>query len=244
MIYVLGDVSMLYFLLLLLRIGPASLFIWFFLILAVLLFFVGRLSGSAFWRELSGRVKRVIYIFVLCGMLLFLALEGLIIAGGARHMQENADYVVVLGCKVNGTTPSLSLQYRIDAAVEYLKAHPDSQAVLTGGQGIGEEITEAEAMYHGMVEQGIAGERLLLEKKSTTTKENLEFAKEYIDPEQDSIVIVSTNFHMYRAVKIAKAAGYRSVEGYSAKNVWYLIPADYIREALAILKNLALGNLG
>lgn len=234
---------MVYFLLLLLKIGPASLFNYFFLILAVLLFLVGRLLGSVFWRELSGRVKGAVYIFVSLVMLLFLVLEGLIIMGGAEQTKEDGDYVVVLGCKVNGTNPSLSLQYRINAAAEYLKAHPDSKAVLTGGQGIGEDITEAEAMYNSMVALGIAKERLLLEKESTTTKENLEFAKQYIDPEKDSIVIVSTNFHMYRAGRIARAAGYRSVAGYGAKNVWYLIPADYIREALAIVKNLVLGNM-
>lgn len=234
---------MVYFLLLLLKIGPASLFNYFFLILAVLLFLVGRLLGSVFWKTLSGHVKRAVYIFISLGILLFLVLEGLIIMGGAEHTKEDGDYVVVLGCKVNGTNPSLSLQYRINAAVEYLTSHPDSKAVLTGGQGMGEDITEAEAMYNSMVALGIAKERLLLEKESTTTKENLEFAKQYIDPEKDSIVIVSTNFHMYRAGRIARTAGYQSVTGYSAKNVWYLIPADYIREALAIVKNLVLGNM-
>lgn len=244
LLYILADISMVYFLLLLLKVGPASLFCYFFLVLSILLFLIGRLLDSQRWRKVPKWCRILIYTCFFLGLSLFFGLEALIISNGLQRTEQEADYVVVLGCRVMGKMPSLSLQYRIDAAVEYLQAHPQSRAVLTGGQGIGEDITEAEAMYAAMLKQGIARERLLLEKASTNTKENLEFAKQYINPENDRIVIVSTNFHMYRAGKIARAAGYKSVEGYSAKSVWYLIPADYIREALAVVKNLILGNMG
>ena len=244
LIYICADISMVYSLLLLLNVGIASPFNYFFLLLSIGLFLVGRLLGSTMWLQLPRGGKAAVYICVGIGFIVFLVLETLIISGGAVRTAKNADYVVVLGCRVNGTTPSLSLQYRIDAAVEYLKAHPDSKAVLTGGSGIGEDITEAEAMYEAMVKQGISENRLLLETQSTTTKENLEFAKQYINPANDSIVLISTNYHMYRAGKIARAAGYEKVDGYAAKNVWYLVPADYIREAMAIVKNLMLGNMG
>lgn len=243
-IYMFADISMLYFLLLILKVGLASQFNYFFLVLSVLLFLVGRFLSSDMWKSLPKAGKWAVCICVCIGFIAFAVLEGLIISGGTEHTEKEADYVVVLGCRVKGKTPSLTLQYRIDAAVEYMNAHPDCKAVLTGGQGIGEDITEAQAMYESMVKQGIAGERLLLENQSTTTKENLEFAKQYIDPEKDSIVLVSTNYHIYRAKRIAGAAGYTRVEGYGARNVWYLVPADYIREALAILKNLVLGNMG
>lgn len=243
MIYLLADASALYFVLLLMKTGVTSIFNYFFAALAVILFLAGRFLDSAVWRDLPQGAKAAVILCICIGLCFFVFLEALIISGSVKKAKEDADYVVVLGCKVQGTRPSLSLQYRINAAVEYLKAHPDAKAVLTGGQGIGEDITEAEAMYGAMVEQGIAKERLLLEKKSTTTKENLEFAKQYIDSGNDSVVLVTTGYHMYRAGRIARHAGYENIHGYSAKTVWYLVPADYIREALALIKNFLIGNM-
>ena len=59
---------------------------------------------------------------------------------------ENLDYIVVLGCQVKGTKPSKALKYRLDTAKEYMQANPETIAVLSGGQGKMEEISEAECM--------------------------------------------------------------------------------------------------
>ena len=76
------------------------------------------------------------------------AVEVWVIRAGHRdESAQPADAVIVLGAGVNGTTPSVALQTRIDAAERYLKAHPDIPAVLSGGQGPGEDISEARAMY-------------------------------------------------------------------------------------------------
>lgn len=243
MIYLLADASALYFILLLIKTGATSIFNYFFAVLAVLLFLFGRLLDSGFWQRLPKGQKAALILCACIGLCFFVFLEALILSGSIQHTGEDADYVVVLGCKVQGTRPSLSLRYRIDAAVEYLKAHPGAKAVLTGGQGIGEDISEGQAMYDAMTAMGIPPERLLVENQSTTTKENLEFAKAYIDSKNDSVVLVTTGYHMYRAKRIARRAGYETLYGYSAKTVWYLVPADYIREALAIIKNFLLGNL-
>lgn len=243
MIYLLADASALYFILLLIKTGVTNIFNYFFAVLAVLLFLAGRLFDSVFWRNLPRGTKAAVITCICIGLCFFVFLEALILSGSIKHTKEDADYVVVLGCKVQGTRPSLSLQYRMNAAVEYLKEHPGAKAVLTGGQGIGEDISEGQAMYDAMTNMGIPPERLLVENQSTTTKENLEFAKAYIDPENDSVVLVTTGYHMYRAGRIARHAGYRKLQGYSAKTVWYLVPADYIREALAIIKNFLVGNL-
>ena len=66
-----------------------------------------------------------------------------------------ADAVIVLGAGVNGTEPSLSLRTRLDAALEYLEYWPDIPAVLTGGTGYGEEISEAQCMYDYLTEHGV-----------------------------------------------------------------------------------------
>ena len=60
-----------------------------------------------------------------------------------------ADYIIVLGSKVNGTKPSYSLQYRIDKAAEYLKSHDKAIAIVSGGKG--EDISEALAMKNELM---------------------------------------------------------------------------------------------
>lgn len=63
----------------------------------------------------------------------------------------NSDYLIILGARVRGETPSLDLQYRLDVAYDYLEKSPSTKAILTGGQGKGEDITEAEAMRRYLV---------------------------------------------------------------------------------------------
>ena len=83
-------------------------------------------------------------------------------AGHRDESAQPADAVVILGAGVNGTTPSVALQTRIDAAERYLKAHPGIPAGLSGGQGPGEDISEARAMYNALTDRGIDPERLIL----------------------------------------------------------------------------------
>ena len=92
----------------------------------------------------------------------------------------DADYIIVLGSKVNGTKPSYSLQYRIDKAAEYLKSHEKTIAIVSGGQGKGEDISEALAMKQGLIKQNIAEDRIIMEDKSTSTDENITFSKPLI----------------------------------------------------------------
>ena len=63
-------------------------------------------------------------------------------------VKENdaCDYLIILGAHVNGRVPSDSLERRIRKAEQYLKSHPMTKVIVSGGQGKGEDITEAEAM--------------------------------------------------------------------------------------------------
>ena len=56
---------------------------------------------------------------------------------------------------MNGEIPSLSLQYRLEAALDYAKQFPHVYLILSGGQGAGEHISESEAMKRFLVENGI-----------------------------------------------------------------------------------------
>ena len=75
----------------------------------------------------------------------------------------------------------VDLRQRIDAAADYLIAHPDAIAIVSGGMGPGEDVTEAACMAHSLVSAGIDSGRILLEDQATSTSENLRFSMELMD---------------------------------------------------------------
>ena len=80
--------------------------------------------------------------------------------------RENLDYIIVLGAHVDGTRMTLALLERTRRALLYLEENPGTRAVLSGGKGDGERISEAEAMYRYLTEHGIDGGRLIREERS------------------------------------------------------------------------------
>ncbi|MET1177737.1 YdcF family protein [Peribacillus simplex] len=152
-----------------------------------------------------------------------------------QQIPENADYLIILGARVKGSVPSLSLQYRIDKAAEYLKANKHTVAIVSGGKGPGEDISEAKAMQQGLIAQGIEEARIMMEDKSTTTHENIVFSKERIPDTAASGLIVSNDFHIYRAVEIARKEGL-DMNGMPAKTPKVSLLKSYTREYLAITK--------
>ena len=155
------------------------------------------------------------------------------------------DHIIVLGAGVRGTVPSLSLQERINAAFDYLTANPDAVAVLSGGQGPGEDITEAFCMYRELTERGIDGSRLLLEEASTSTMENLNNSLQILEAQTGSpparIGIVSSEYHLFRATLFAKKLNLDAF-GIPAKTSWFALRLNYyLREIVAVWKYLVLG---
>jgi len=199
-----------------------------------------------YWAARSniGRCCRIASICVLAaGSGLFLIAEGMILWAGERPVSDDEPIaVVVLGAGVNGTTPSLTLRTRLDAAAAYLLAHPDIPAVLSGGQGPGEDITEAQAMYTALVGRGIPAERLLLEEQSTSTAENLMYSMRVLEnaglDTTGIVAIVTNDFHLFRAQLIARDVGMAAI-GIPAELPWWWLNANYyVREFFALGKLL------
>ncbi|HEK9102520.1 TPA: YdcF family protein [Bacillus pseudomycoides] len=152
---------------------------------------------------------------------------------GHMKVPGDADYMILLGAKVKGTEPSYSLQYRIDKAAEYLKTHEQTIVIVSGGKGKGEDISEALAMKQGLMKKNIAEQRIIMEDRSTNTDENIEFSKELIPASKKKGMIVTNDFHMFRAKKIAEKQGLK-VEGLSAKTPKPIIIQSNVREYFAI----------
>ena len=125
----------------------------------------------------------------------------------------------------------------IFAALELLESNPEAICVVSGGQGPQEHISEAEAMRRYLNERGIADERIIPEPSSTSTEENLRFSAELLAEHgfNGSIVVVTNEYHQYRADIYARRAGLR-VGHHSAHTALRLFPNQWVREwgALAV----------
>ena len=195
----------------------------------------------------------ILGVVLAVGILSFSVTEGKIIHGMTSEPEEELDYLIVLGAQVKKTVPSKALGLRLQKACEYLKEHSQTKAVLSGGQGSGEEIAEAECMYRYLTEHGIPEERLLKEECSTTTRENLMYsARVLADSRQEvttetvlgsKIGLVSNNFHIYRALLLAEKFGYRKVYGVPAASDWKLQIRYMVREYFAVLKAKIRGDI-
>lgn len=143
--------------------------------------------------------------------------------------------VVVLGCRVKDGRPSMMLAKRINTAYEYLSQHPDSYCICSGGQGADESMSEAKCIRDELVRKGIEPDRLYLEDKSTSTRENLRFSKKIMVDEDlgDTIVIVTDSFHELRAQLIASSLDLPA-GGYGASTSAWLLPSYYVRELFGI----------
>lgn len=157
--------------------------------------------------------------------------------------EPDLDYLIVLGAHVDGDKMSKALLERTRRALFYLRENPRTKAVLSGGQGKGESVTEARAMYLYLTGQGIGAERLLLEENSTSTKENLDFSRELIGDIHAKVGVVTNNFHVYRGTAIGKKAGFAYICGIAAPYQSPLLAKYMIREVLAILKDKLMGNM-
>ena len=202
--------------------------------------FVGLAAVLALY-ELCARknlkwLRRVLSAVLIVGFSFFIACEVPVLLASRGDEDVEADYLIVLGAGVNGTLPSLSMRNRLDAALGYLNAHPDCIAIVSGGQGEGEDITEAEAMYRWLRDKSIEEERLWKEERSTSTEENLAFSLAMIeDANHADIAVVSSEYHLYRAKLLAKENHGIDLAGVAGKTSYPVLKANYfIREAFAV----------
>ena len=166
-------------------------------------------------------MKRTIKItFQLTVALVLLLLLAMLITGCMilfRGISGNAPftYLIVLGNKMEGSEPSPLLRDRIEAAAEYMTAHPDVIAIATGYQSEGAALSEAQCIYDELTKLGIAPERILLEEQASTTRENFQYSRALLEEElgfvPQNIGVLSSEFHLLRAKMIAKECGIDAV---------------------------------
>ena len=221
--------------------GSRFYFIWgaggaFFLALAFLLYF-------GIWDRIPLVLRRIFGVAVIIGVVLFIIVEGLILSRFHDKGRENLEYIIVLGAQMKPAGPSAVLKFRLDEAYAYMTENENTICILSGGQGSNEPCSEAEGMYQYLTEKGIAPERLIMEDQSTDTSENITYSMELIGNTDASVGIVTNNFHVFRGVRLAKAAGFEDVCGIAARSNIYFQLNNMVREFFGVMKDLVCGNL-
>lgn len=238
----LGLLCLLYCLFILLFMGFGT---WFFLIWGLgglVLMGWGYLLAGQKTEEIPRWTKGCWGILVGVGMTALLVTEGLILTEFGARAQPGADYCIILGAQMKAHGPSDVLKRRLDRALVYLRENPETLVIVSGCQGSNESVSEARGMYDYLVGAGIAPERIQMEEASRNTCENLEFSGRLLERREDSVVLVTNNFHMYRALHLAKGAGYEHVEGLSASSYPLMLPNNMLREFFGVVKDFMAGH--
>lgn len=217
--------------------GTGFYIVWLFLAGAFLV--LAWLIHSGTWMRLPQALRCVVLVLVGIGLAAFVFVEGLIVSHMAKTTDADLDYVIVLGAQVREDGPSVVLRYRLDRTFEYLETHPDTICILSGGQGSNEPFSEAEGMVRYLEQKGIAKERLIPEAESLTTAQNIQNSKKLL-PQGASVGIITNDFHMFRALQIAKKQGLPDAVGITAGSERSFLPHNMLREFFAEIKFLLL----
>ena len=190
------------------------------------------------WLRRTGGALLGAGLALLAAVLVMMAVQA-----GNRPGPEDCT-VVVLGCQVfPDGHPSLMLRGRINAAYDYLTAHPDALCIASGGQNGSEPISEAQCIRDTLVSMGIAPERILLEDQSASTEENLAFSAALLREKglSTDVAIASDNFHQLRAAIWAQRSGL-TPQSAGCASPWFLTAGYWARETAALLYMVVTGS--
>lgn len=190
------------------------------------------------WSSFYDAAKKKGFLRFLKRLFVF-AMTVIVLYSGAIFIYGNMDtatysdeeYVIVLGAGLYGEKPSPVLVNRLDKTVEYMNNNQNATAIVSGGQGNGESITEALAMERYLISKGISANRIIKEEQSTSTYENFEYSKNYID---GNVVFITNDFHVLRSMQMAKMNGI-DARHIGAPTPLSIIPVSCVRELLAQL---------
>lgn len=216
-------------------VGSGTLFfvVWLGLGFVFILFAIAAKIGL--WGKLPKVLRRLVIGMGCVGLLFFGVVEACILSGFCQRGEKNLDYIIVLGAQVYQNGPSAVLKFRLDEAIEYLNENPDTICIVSGGQGYNEPFAEALGMAAYLEENGIADERIILETESENTEQNIINSMKLME-EEASVGIVTNDFHVFRAVQIAKEQGLENVCAIAAESKKFYLPNNMLREFLAVIK--------
>lgn len=147
------------------------------------------------------------------------------------------DTILVLGAGIFNEHVTPMLANRLDRALKLYNQQPDTQFIVSGGQGPDEPISEALAMFRYLVDRGVNPAQILMEDASTSTYENIKFTKALIQQSfntKPKIVCVTSQFHIMRAVLFGQKLDLK-LKGVGSHTPYHFFEVALIRDFLALM---------
>lgn len=184
--------------------------------------------------RIVGLILRIAVTLVTCFIIFFV---GKAIVGSLIRTPGTADHAIVLGMALENGQPTKDLLYRLDTAEAFLEENPDGDLILTGGNPDMLGRTEAGIMQELLLARGIKNEKMILEDQAHSTRQNFKNVSEIANP-SDPMVLISSNYHMNRAVATAKEAGFTQILRRPAPSDSFSLCANLMWEVIMDLNNL------
>ena len=181
-----------------------------------------------------GWLLRIVLVLAV-GFVIYLGAK--ISVGGTIQTPGVADNAVVLGLALQDGQPAPDLISRVDVAADYALKYPTAKLILTGGNPDENGITEAAVMRELLVERGVPEDQMIIEDNAETTIENLRNTAQIINPSRP-VILISSDYHMDRAVRTAEDAGFKYVMRYPAQSSKTEYAANVMWEVIQELNRL------
>lgn len=183
------------------------------------------------------KTKQILLTLFVLGCIYFCLLLLLILSTSRTYPSKTPETVLILGAQIKGGTketayPSTVLKERLDTAISYLKQYPDVAIIVCGGQGEDEIDSEANVMANYLIKRGIPEKNIITENTSTRTKENIQNAQK--KQSLGETVIVTSDFHTFRAKLLASRLGIKTVSTLPAISNSSVTTKMYFREIFSL----------
>ena len=238
---ILGTACVLYgIMVFLIRSGTSFFAVW--LALGAFFLILGFLLRSGLVARIPKIVRTLFLIAICAGLLLLAVCEGFVLRGFGSRAPAGLDYLIVLGAQVREDGPSAVLKYRLDAAAQYLRENDSTTCIVTGGKGATEPFSEGESMKQYLVSVGIPEDRIIVEDKALNTVQNIQYSKALMSSPDAPTAIVTNNFHVTRALALARGQGLTNVYAIAAPSDLLFLPNNMFREFFGLTKDFLMGN--
>ena len=155
------------------------------------------------------RLLKILLVLILLGAIAYVSIVLMVCWKETHVAAPGKDYeaMLVLGAQVNPDgQPSRQLELRLLEALKAYEAAP-KPVIVSGAQGKDEPVTEASVMKSWLEQKGVDPQHILMEDKSFNTRQNLENAKALLGEGVKNVLIITSDYHLPRALDVARDAG-------------------------------------
>lgn len=261
--FLLAGACIAYFLVILGYSGIGTSFCGIWLLFAVLFIVMGIFTQrSELYRNGLPRLLPT-FVFTTFGMgvVIFSVIMGFVVGQSHRTYSKVPDYCIVMGARVYPDGISKTLMYRLDKSCSVFEEYRGTKLVVAGGQERGDAVPEALAMYNYLIMKGVPGDRIMLQPHGTSTADIIARSLRMIASDADvrkiprgpgdnvwakdytpSVGIITSDYHLLRSCRVARKQGVESPVPISAESDKVLFVHQCVRESLAFVKDLLMGN--